>query len=77
MRVSMRMKESGSNQLKRNHMKKCTLIMLAAVMSFAACQEVGAPLAEENVLSAVIEQDETTKTVITSSGQRMTRSSHL
>ena len=64
MRVSMRMKESGSNQLKRNHMKKCTLIMLAAVMSFAACQEVGAPLAEENVLSAVIEQDETTKTVM-------------
>ena len=38
--------------------------MLAAVMSFAACQEVGAPLAEENVLSAVIEQDETTKTVM-------------
>ena len=36
--------------------------MLAAAMSFAACQEVEAPLAEENVLSAVIEQDETTKT---------------
>ena len=32
-------------------MKKCTLIMLAAAMSFAACQEVEAPLAEENVLS--------------------------
>ena len=31
-------------------------------MSFVACQEVEAPLAEENVLSAVIEQDETTKT---------------
>ena len=45
-------------------MKKCTLIMLAAAMSFAACQEVEAPLAEENVLSAVIEQDETTKTVM-------------
>ena len=45
-------------------MKKCTLIMLAAVLSFAACQEVEAPLAEENVLSAVIEQDETTKTVM-------------
>ena len=43
-------------------MKKCTFIMLAAVLSFAACQEVEAPLAEENVLSAVIEQDETTKT---------------
>ena len=43
-------------------MKKCTLIMLAAAMSFAACQEVEAPLAKENVLSAVIEQDETTKT---------------
>ena len=43
-------------------MKKCTLIMLAAAMSFAACQEVEVPLAEENVLSAVIEQDETTKT---------------
>ena len=43
-------------------MKKCTLIMLAAAMSFAACQEVEAPLTEENVLSAVIEQDETTKT---------------
>ncbi len=55
---------SGSNLLKRNHMKKCTLIMLAAAMSFAACQEVEAPLAEENVLSAVIEQDETTKTVM-------------
>ena len=53
---------SGSNLLKRNHMKKCTFIMLAAVLSFAACQEVEAPLAEENVLSAVIEQDETTKT---------------
>ena len=53
---------SGSNLLKRNHMKKCTMIMLAAAMSFAACQEVEAPLAEENVLSAVIEQDETTKT---------------
>ena len=38
--------------------------MLAAAMSFAACQEVEAPLAEENVLSAVIEQDETTKTVM-------------
>ena len=38
-------------------MKKCTFIMLAAVLSFAACQEVEAPLAEENVLSAVIEQD--------------------
>ena len=38
--------------------------MLAAAMSFAACQEVEAPLAEENVLSAVIEQDETTKTEI-------------
>ena len=36
--------------------------MLAAAMSFAACQEAEAPLAEENVLSAVIEQDETTKT---------------
>ena len=36
--------------------------MLAVAMSFAACQEVEAPLAEENVLSAVIEQDETTKT---------------
>lgn len=36
--------------------------MLAAAMSFAACQEVEAPLAEKNVLSAVIEQDETTKT---------------
>ena len=45
-------------------MKKCTLIMLAAAMSFAACQEVEAPLAEENVLSAVIEQDETTKTAM-------------
>jgi uncharacterized protein (TIGR02145 family) len=38
------------------------MIMLAAAMSFAACQEVEAPLTEENVLSAVIEQDETTKT---------------
>ena len=36
--------------------------MLASAMSFAACQEAEAPLAEENVLSAVIEQDETTKT---------------
>ena len=45
-------------------MKKCTLIMLAAAMSFVACQEAEAPLAEENVLSAVIEQDETTKTEI-------------
>lgn len=38
--------------------------MLAAALSFAACQEVEAPFAEENVLSAVIEQDEATKTVM-------------
>ena len=64
MKCLKKMKVSGSNLLKRNHMKKCTFIMLAAVLSFAACQEVEAPLAEENVLSAVIEQDETTKTVM-------------
>ena len=38
--------------------------MLAAAISFAACQEVEAPFVEGNVLSAVIQQYETTKTVM-------------
>lgn len=46
-------------------MRKCTLIILAAVLSITACQEIETnPSAEDNVLSATIEQDDMTKTVM-------------
>lgn len=46
-------------------MKKSALIMLTAALSFTACQVMETtPLEEGNVLSAVIEQDDMTKTVM-------------
>lgn len=46
-------------------MKKSALIMLTAALAFTACQEMETtPLEEGNVLSAVIEQDDMTKTVM-------------
>ena len=52
----------GNNLIKRNHMKKFTLITLAAILHFAACQDVETVLVKENILSVVIEQDEMTRT---------------
>ena len=43
-------------------MKKFTLIILVAILSFAACQDVETTLVKENILSAVIEQDDLTRT---------------
>lgn len=46
-------------------MKKSALIMLTAALAFTACQVMETtPLEEGNVLSAVIEQDDMTKTVM-------------
>ena len=46
-------------------MKKSALIMLTAALAFTACQEMETtPLEEGNVLSAFIEQDDMTKTVM-------------
>ena len=43
-------------------MKKFTWIILVAILSFAACQDVETTLVKENILSAVIEQDDLTRT---------------
>lgn len=62
MKILVKMKVFGNNLIKRNHMKKCTLMILTATLSLAACQEVETALVNETVLSAIIEQDEITRT---------------
>lgn len=62
MKILVKMKVFGNNLIKRNHMKKCILMILTATLSFAACQEVETALVNETVLSAIIEQDEMTRT---------------
>lgn len=64
MKVLKKMRVFGNNLIKQDRMKKITLIILATFLSFAACQDLETIFVKENILSAVIAQDETTKTVM-------------